>query len=277
MADYRLALPAAVVAPLERYLCSLDERLPHRLTGLYLIGSVALGDYRPGASDIDVVAVTATRLDSGELDAVEAIHREIVLPLFSVTYVTYDDLRSDPRTLDGIAFHHEGTFGRSGGFDANSAVWETLRRYPLAVRGTALPDVWHDPAGLRDWTLQNLDSYWRPLAAQVRARVEAGGPLPGEALLTWCVPGVPRMHYSVATGDITSKSGACRYMLEHFPQRWHPLASAALAALHDPATATDDSALLSEVPDLMDFAIDDAHSLAGDRSSTVGLGGLPAV
>jgi hypothetical protein len=276
MADAVAHPPRDVQGALGTYTRTFDRRLPDRLHGLHLIGSLALGDYRPAASDIDVVAVTATRLDSGELDAVEAIHREIVLPLLSVTYVTTDDLRSDPRTLDGIAFHHEGTFGRSGGFDANPAVWETLRRYPLCVRGPATPDVWHDPAALRDWTLQNLDSYWRPLMEKVEQRVSTL-PLPSVGLLTWCVPGVARLHYTLATGDITSKSGACRYMLEHFPQRWHPLASAALAALRNPVAATDDSAMLSEVPDLMDFAIDDAHRLARRLSSTVGLGGLPAV
>jgi hypothetical protein len=37
----------------------------------------------------------------------------------------------------------------------------------------------------------------------------------------WVVTGVTRLHYTLATGDITSKTGAARYGLRTFPARWH--------------------------------------------------------
>jgi hypothetical protein len=258
-------VPANVSSLVARYLHAVDTHLPGRITGLYLIGSLALGDYRPGVSDVDAVAVSATRLDPVELDAVEAVHGEIALPTLAATYVTRDDLRADPRSLHGTAFHLEGTFAREGAFDANPAVWETLRRYPLCMRGPTRPDVWHDPVALRAWTLQNLDSYWRPLQAQVQQRVVTP-PLPSVELLTWCVPGVARLHYTLVTGDITSKSGACRYVLESFPERWRPLATAALAAREGARAEVWNDELARELPHFMDFVVDDAHRLAsGDR------------
>ncbi|MFF3667544.1 hypothetical protein [Microtetraspora malaysiensis] len=60
-------------------------------------GPIALGDYRPGGSDIDLVAVAGGRPDvevlrrvRGELKARQA------KPFFDGLYVTWDDLRHDP-------------------------------------------------------------------------------------------------------------------------------------------------------------------------------------
>ena len=50
-------VPADVRRTVERYLGVADRLLPDRITGFYLVGSVALDAYRPGRSDIDFVAV----------------------------------------------------------------------------------------------------------------------------------------------------------------------------------------------------------------------------
>jgi predicted nucleotidyltransferase len=47
----------------------VDDQLPGRIRGLYLHGSLALGDYRPGRSDVDFVAVSDTALQPSEVDA----------------------------------------------------------------------------------------------------------------------------------------------------------------------------------------------------------------
>jgi len=57
-----------------RYLAAFDARHPGRLTGLYLVGSIALGDFKPGRSDIDVVVVTSDPLALGD---VEQIHTDL--------------------------------------------------------------------------------------------------------------------------------------------------------------------------------------------------------
>jgi hypothetical protein len=37
-------------------------------------------------------------------------------------------------------------------------------------------------------------------------------------MLAWVVLGPPRLHYTLATGDITSKAGAGGYLAAQFPQ-----------------------------------------------------------
>jgi hypothetical protein len=70
----------------------------------------------------------------------------------------WDDLQRDPAEIERVPYHLGGRFGRSGGFDANPAIWLTLRRYPYCVRGPERPVVWHDPAVVRRWSLGNLTS-----------------------------------------------------------------------------------------------------------------------
>jgi predicted nucleotidyltransferase len=56
------------------YLRSLDESAPGIVEAVYLTGSVALDDYRPGVSDIDFVAVSAEPLGKRERSALRRVH-----------------------------------------------------------------------------------------------------------------------------------------------------------------------------------------------------------
>ena len=48
-----------------------------RVTAAYAVGSVALGDFRPGSSDVDIVAVAAAPLSRAEKEEIVAIVREV--------------------------------------------------------------------------------------------------------------------------------------------------------------------------------------------------------
>jgi hypothetical protein len=82
--------------------------------------------------------------------------------------------------------------------------------------------VWTDTGELVSWCRNNLDGYWRRWHAQ-HARLLSRGGL--AALGTWApawgVLGVSRLHYTIATGEITSKEGAGIYALETVPAHWH--------------------------------------------------------
>lgn len=226
-------LPEGVGGVTARYLEQIDRALPGRIEGLYLVGSVALGDYRPGVSDIDFVAVTQEPLSDREVEAAAAVHqardRARPRPEFSGIYVTWDQLRRPaaeagivPRWLGGMRTRHA---------EANPAVWLTVGRYGVTVRGPdpAAIEVALDPHGLRTWCLGNLEAYWRrQVDAGRRLATRRGLATLTDGCVAWMVLGAPRLHYSIATGDVTSKDGAGRYVLERFPERWHRIAREAL-------------------------------------------------
>jgi hypothetical protein len=70
----------------------LRELQKDRLVGAYLVGSVALGDYVPRRSDIDIIAITLTALSAGEKQAiVDALsHPHLECPTRGLEFVLYE-------------------------------------------------------------------------------------------------------------------------------------------------------------------------------------------
>jgi hypothetical protein len=225
-------IPGSADRIVTRYLELVDETLPGRIEALYLVGSVALDDYRDGCSDVDFVALVGSPLSSGEMDRMEVVHRGLLTeggrPWLDGLYLTWSDLAQSPDEVQIAPHSLEGQFRRSRSFEANPVTWRTLRNHPLTVRGP-VPSVWHDPDFLKTWTLHNLNSYWADVAEQLeRAVFRLTEPAISEAI-PWCVSGVARLAYTRATGEVTSKTGACRYALTVYPDRWHSIILQALA------------------------------------------------
>lgn len=95
------ALPLAAHALTSAFLELVDARLPSRIEGLYLTGSIALGDFCPGVSDVDFVAVTAEPLSDRALDVLDHTHAELRAspsrPEFEGLYLRWADLASRQR------------------------------------------------------------------------------------------------------------------------------------------------------------------------------------
>ncbi len=230
-------LPAKVGLAVDRYLKTMDQALPGRIDGFYVVGSVALGDFQPGRSDVDFVAVVTQPLKAGELQQLGSLQRRLYFqslveaiphprwPLVcNGVFVLLEDLKRPPLQVTAVASHVAGKFTPGGGFDVNPVTWLNLRRFGIPVRGPepADLDVYHSDAELRAWTLRNLDSYWRRWAGNIKG----SGLTAAKALLlryvAWGVQGTSRMHYTIATGDLASKTRATDYALDVFPD-WRPL------------------------------------------------------
>jgi hypothetical protein len=216
------------------YLRIVDEEAPGLVEGLYLVGSVALGEFRPHASDVDFLAVTAEPLDRVAARALDRAHRRLRRhrgrPTFDGYYVTWADLRADPAVAPRGPTSHEGRF-RPAATSRDPVAWHTLAQCGVPCRGPEVAglDVWTDPDTLRRWVVRNLDDYWGRLR-------RAGDRLPtphGIASLTdyavvWCVTGLSRIHYTVVTGAITGKEGGARHALDVFPSRWNRIVEESL-------------------------------------------------
>jgi Domain of unknown function (DUF4111) len=103
---------------LEAYLAELTRRLAAQagdsLIAAWQVGSGALGDFDPARSDIDVQAVTHTRLERGELESLADVLSDLPCPVRGLEFVLYarDDLAQARFSLNlntgpGMD-HHEG-------------------------------------------------------------------------------------------------------------------------------------------------------------------------
>ena len=189
------------------YLQLADAEAPGLIEGLYLTGSAVLDDFRPNTSDIDFVAVTATPPDTAALTAMERVHarlrKRFPRQLFDGVYLSWGELKHEARDV---------------------VTWQILTHYGQAFRGPRLADVgvWTNSQALTHWTLNNLDTYWRPLLDRASNFFSPRGwiALTGYGAV-WIVLGITRLHYTLATGDIVSKEGAGLYALQTFPEKWH--------------------------------------------------------
>lgn len=237
-----MTLPAEVDRVVTRYLALVDAAVPGVVEGLYLVGSVALGDFHPRASDVDFIAASSAPVNEVCRQALASVHADLAAeasrPAFDGIYVTFDELTRSPANTAGPV-HHDGqlTVGPGG---RSPVEWATLAWHGIPVRGPdpAQLSVQADAAELTAWTLENLDRYWKRWITQSKDPATR----PAMAMLTdwgvaWGVLGVSRQHYTVATGQITSKTGAGRYALGRFPARWHGVIEEALHCRPEPVLA----------------------------------------
>jgi predicted nucleotidyltransferase len=227
-------------------LVRLDRELPGRVEGLYVVGSAATGAFRFGRSDVDFVALVDRDLSRRELARLRAVHMGLWTsalvhdtalrrrwPLVSNgIYLRSADLSKSPLTVTPLAGHVSGRFGvaERDGFDVNPVTWHTLARRGIAVRGSDRDqlEIHADPAELWEWTRGNLNGYWRRWVERVRHPSLREAVL-GRRFTAAGVLGAPRLHYTIATGEIATKEDAAEHALEVFDPRWRPLIEDALA------------------------------------------------
>jgi hypothetical protein len=208
----------------------LEAVPPGLVTGLYLHGGLAFGEWVPGRSDVDFVATLALRPSADDVQALRDAHERVAAahsrPYFSGMHVTAADLTRDPASLPDVPVVLEHTFDTAGRPQAEVA-WAELALGGITMTGPSLAEigVHTDYAALLVYTRNNLDTYWRQTAEQVAAEVPAA--LPGWACC-WCVLGVARLHHLLVTGEMTTKSAAGRWGLTYYPERWHRVLREAL-------------------------------------------------
>lgn len=259
-------LPHEARAALDEYLTAVDATLPGLVHGIYLTGSVVLDDWQPRRSDLDILTVTERHLTGDELTALGAMHTAMLKrPYRDATYIPAEKIgarpgigaRPDkdkyPVAIDGF-FHREH-------YRPDPVLWATLDRHGLTIRGPRAHTLGADPgqAWLREWNKGNLQEYWRPWAAKARTGLDSrdsGDPLPGD-IVVWGALGPGRLHATITTNQIISKTAAADYTSDLLPQYTELLARAKFHRLGndaEPFTVADGHA----VCDLVDAVVSNA-------------------
>lgn len=266
-------LPGQARAALDEYLAALDKALPGFTRGVYLTGSAALGDWQPGSSDLDILTVTEHPLGEEGLDALAELHASMPgRPYRDAIYVPAAALgaRDDEDDAAGYPAAVDGVFHRAR-HRPEPVLWATLDRHALTMRGPAASDLkaGPDPDWLREWNHGNLESYWRPWSAAVRLRLaerDREESVPAD-IVAWAVLGPGRLHATITTGEIISKTAAAGYTAELAPRHAGLLDLAKQYRLGDDAisfTVADGRAAC----DLVDAVVNDAARMRGQCGAT---------
>ncbi|MFA6298905.1 MAG: aminoglycoside adenylyltransferase domain-containing protein [Nocardioides sp.] len=200
------------------------------VTGLYLRGGVGFGEWVPGQSDIDFIATLDHRPDDDEVDALRRTHEAVASAHpdvhFDGPHVLASDLAADPAGCPDVPTVLARLFEPAGAVDAVVA-WHELAWHGVQVAGPPIADlgVWTSSERLREFTVGNLDTYWRGSAEALAAMPAEGS---REEACAWCVLGVTRLHHLLVTGEMTTKSAAGRWGLTYYPERFHRVLQEAL-------------------------------------------------
>ncbi len=205
--------------------------LGEQFTGMYLYGSLALGDFNPAKSDIDFLVATAAPLSAGHLAALQAMHRRVArLPnRFALelegSYIPLPALRryQPPDT------HHPHIDRGSPELqiEQHDTDW-VVQRYSLRACGLTLagpdPRTLIDPISEDDLRAAVLGlMWWWELQLGDTHRVATS------AYQAYTVLSMCRILYTLQHGGITSKPGAARWALQALEPAWASLIQRAAA------------------------------------------------
>lgn len=225
-------LPGQVGAVCDSF---LDAVPPGLVTGLYLRGGIGFGEWVPGQSDVDFVATLSRRPTDGDLGDLRRAHEKVALAHpdlpFDGAHVLATDLATDPERCPDVPCVLHRHFEDEARYDISPVTWHELAWHGVTVAGRPIASlgIWTNRERLLDFTRDNVDTYWR---GKAEALVAAPGEGSREDACCWCVLGVARLDHLLVTGEMTTKSGAGRWGLSHYPERFHRVLREAIRIRH---------------------------------------------
>jgi hypothetical protein len=212
----------------------LARYLPDLLSSLSVVGSAAQADFRPGRSDIDFVAVMRRQPTEDELEGLTIVHRlygtDPTLPPLDGIWLMPSDLAAGPDLAVRGPATRDGTFLAEAPGNRNPVTWFMLADQSRTIMGELdRGSLWRDEGRLRDWTRENVEAYWAGWYSDAASLTTPRG----RAMLwgtgiAWGVLGITRLHATLTTGRILTKTAAGTYALDTFEPRWHRIVGEAL-------------------------------------------------
>jgi len=216
-------IPTSIQPLIDAYLRALEPLRSH-FYGIYIHGSIALGGFEEGRSDIDIVALTRGEWTTLELAQLNALHTQLMRThqLGKRLEILYIPLRNLGKRNREIApyptINHEGKFFPAGYGGLNYVTWWTVKNKSIHLLGlerSALPFevAWHNVLGtMRD----DLDGFWVSQARRPHCFLR-------DDWFEFAVATHCRMLTTIEEGEIITKSVALKRWRDCLPARWRPL------------------------------------------------------
>lgn len=240
--------------------------LGNQFVGLYLYGSLALGDFDPQTSDIDFIVVSQSELSVELLPALQAMHAEFDLSgspwarRIEAAYIPLNALINNASSTRPYPQVEKGTELFLAPLEAGWA----FQRYTLRERGVVVsgprPVTFTDPVDLSEMQLAAgaILGGWQEQAHQDPgwiAWVRQRG-CQAFVVLTIC-----RLLYSLETGSVASKREAARWAHKALGATQESLIQCALANQYGEQEISD-----IELKDTLNFLDDALKQIRNYRS-----------
>jgi hypothetical protein len=225
-------LPATVEKVVQDYISQLNSIIPQNIVGVYLTGSVSLGDYYTRKSDIDFITVTLNEPAKDAIHQLKNIHQLIEKkhnnPKLNGYYITTKGIINNITTFP--SFFKNKMYTQRPFELKNFSLFElkffSYHAYGLPVIelpiNVQLEDVIKE---LHD----NINDYWTTWV-QKHSTINFNQVLLilFPRLTEWGLLGVARQLYTLNTGSVTSKLLAGSYYLERVPNEFRSIMATAI-------------------------------------------------
>jgi len=204
--------------------------LGDHFVGMYLDGSLAIGDFEPDKSDLDFVMVTSSEVSSDSFEALKTMHRHIAAGAskwareLEGSYISQGALRHDRRPAAHPYIDRGSVLAM---VQQESGYWpihrHILREHGVVLAGP-LPQTLIDPVQpeeLREAVRGILREWWMPMLVD--------GPLLKNGFYRcYAVLTMSRILYTIHHGAIVTKPIAARWAQGALDNRWTALIQHAL-------------------------------------------------
>lgn len=222
-------IPESVQKVLALYIDKCNQALPGLLEGLYLHGSLAIGAYIEGESDVDFVAVTSRKLTNKEAALLKDIHLNHAE---TCKHPQLDGIYAQSSNLAGEGyFYNEGTFGKA--VHDIPVTWWLLKNKGITILGPAASELPINVTteDLTAYVRKNMNDYWATRISAMEQKQDQLINYPVkhiEAEVEWTVLGLLRQFYTLKEENIVSKLAAGEYGLRELEPKWHGLIQEAI-------------------------------------------------
>jgi len=213
---------------IDHLLIKISDILNSQFIGMYIHGSLALNDFAPDRSDIDLVILTENALSDSLLKKLKLLHKKITLsnlPYAKRIECIYIPIKSLKNYFQEKAFfpclHIDGKFYIDGFGLIEKHI---LRENGITIKGQS-PKLFIKPVTqneLKKAVIESLKNWWCPQLIDHSRLIKNDYQV--YAVLTMC-----RAFYTIQRGGIVSKSKAASYAKDILDKKWILLINEALS------------------------------------------------
>lgn len=234
-ADMNNKIPSILNPLLENYLEMLTSQITNNIVlGVYLYGSISLGEFNAEKSDIDFVVVLRRKLNEEEIKNLKDIHFQLnSIPFgkrMDSMYITVDNIGKNNNELDPYPYCSDGKI-KIGHWDINEVTWWLVKHHGIEVFGPNTEDLnihinWSNVVQNMKY---NINQYWFKKAKNKYLYLF-------DDMVEFSVSTISRILCSLENKEIFSKNKALEKSLETLPLRWHLLLEEGLRIRNNPKT-----------------------------------------
>lgn len=223
-------IPKEVEEMIQAHINMIESTLPDFLEAYYLCGSVSLGAFDYGKSDIDFIIMMKRHANERDIHILKNIHRDLhrkYKTILDGMYLYKEDIEFlVNRDIPSLRFN-DGYFKGVETFNRNTVDAFVLKKWGITVKGEEIAQLKYtvDFSILMSNMRDNLNTYWVNWVSACKKfpSTKYLALVVSPKAIEWGVLGVSRIYYSLREKDITSKVGAGEYALQTVPQKWHKI------------------------------------------------------